>query len=287
MECRLGGTRVHCHPLLLLLLLLAIRLGMGAALWPLMLSLTCHEAAHLLAARLLGVRVEQLNLMPFGGAAMPANVYTLSPFQLLLVAAAGPMANLLLLVVAAALTQWGVLSPVAALELLRINLALMLFNLLPALPLDGGRMLYAITARRLGRARSVALGILMGRIVAVVLIMATIHSFIVTRQCNLSWIACALFIASSAAEERRALSDLRAISLLNALKAVREPIAVRLCAVDSGCRALRALRGASPDAATLFAVYHDDHLTTFTDERVLLNLALDDREALVGDAIQA
>ena len=65
-----------------------------------------------------------------------------------------------------ALTHWRVLSPMFALQILQANLILMLFNLLPALPLDGGRTLYALLSPVIGRERAVETGILMGRILA-------------------------------------------------------------------------------------------------------------------------
>ena len=285
MELRLGNTRLSAHPFLLLLPLLGFHLGLRAELTATLTALVIHEAAHMAAARLAGVRVEKLRLMPFGGAIQPGNVYTLSPGRLFAVAAAGPAGNLLALTVAAALVQWGVLAPEAALPHLRVNLALMLFNLLPGLPLDGGRMLYALTNGRLGRSRAVALGILLGRIIAAGLFALVLRGIAETGHWNVSLTACAIFIIASGPEERRALADLNIASPLNALRDVSGPIDLRICAVDEGCTALRALRRTSPDAATLYAVYRENHLAAFTDERALLDLALNDRDAVVGKAI--
>ena len=274
MSFNIGQTRVVLHPALALLVPLAALLGLKAALWPLALSLALHEAAHLAAARLMRVPVTELRLMPFGGAAQLGNLYALSPGRLLAIAAAGPAANLALLLTASALAQWGWLTLDAALSLLRVNLSLMLFNLLPALPLDGGRMLYALTCRRLGRRRAADLGIALGKALAAALAAVMLwHGFRAGRF-NLSLAACAVFIAASGPEERRALSDLNAYSLLNALKLSGGPIEMRLCAVDADCPALTALRHTAPDVATLFAVYEGGVLAAFTDERQVMNAAL-------------
>ena len=143
-ELRLAGVPVSIHPLMVLLPPLGMALGMKGDLASLLVSLTVHEAGHLMAARLSGVRVAGLSVMPFGCGIQLGNLYALSPGQVLSVSAGGPMASLGLLFVDAALAHWGLLSPAFALSLLRITLALLLFNLLPALPLDGGRMLYAL-----------------------------------------------------------------------------------------------------------------------------------------------
>ena len=286
MELRAAGTRIRVHPLMLLLPLLALRLHPGAAAGATALSLALHEAAHLAAARGMGVRVESLLLMPFGGQAVLGNLYALSPIQLFTVAAAGPAANLGLTLVAAALCQWGVIDPLRAGLFQRINLALMLFNLLPALPLDGGRMLYALTARQLGRARAAALGIRMGWATAAVLLLFALRGLHESGRFNLSLAACAVFLLASGPEERRALSDLRAASPLNALRDHRVPIGLTLCAVAADCPALDALRHAAPDAATLYAVYRGDRLAAFVDERALLNRAIEDPEASVASAME-
>ena len=141
---RLGDTNVRVHALALLMLALSFALGARAELAAMLTALFLHEGAHLLAARLLRVRVEGLDLMPFGGALTLENPYRLGRGQLLGVSLAGPLCNLLGLVAAAALAWWNVLPPLFALELMRFHTMLGAFNLLPALPLDGGRALYAL-----------------------------------------------------------------------------------------------------------------------------------------------
>ena len=281
----LGNTRLRAHGLMLLLPLLAAALGLRTELAVLGISLGLHEAAHLLTARALGVRVAQLRLMPFGGAAELENIYALAPGRLLAIAAAGPAVNAALVFAAAALCQWGVLSPALAMLALRLNLTLMLFNLLPALPLDGGRMLYALLAGALGRNRAVSLGIVTGRIVAVGLVALLIRGWLVTGRCNLSLAACALFIATSAPEERRALAQTRVTSPLNALKSYDRPLNLRLCAVSAELGALRALRHTARGEAMLYAVYRDGRLSALADERALLSAVLEDVEATVGDCV--
>lgn len=280
----IGQTLVRFHPLLLMMLPLSALLGMRQAIWPIALSLAVHEAAHLVAARLMRVRVTELTLLPFGGAARLGNLYALSPGQLLTIAAAGPAASLALALTAAALAQWRWLSPALALTLTRVNLSLMLFNLCPALPLDGGRMLYALTARRLGRDRAAAIGIAAGRGLAAFLLLAMPWGGMAAGRINLSLPACAVFILASLGDERKALCDLSAVTLLNALSRPGAPVEMRLCAVSADCGAMAALRRAAPDAATLYAVYRDGALSAFVDDRQLLSAALDSPAARVGDA---
>ena len=240
----------------------------------LLAALACHEAAHILAARLLRVGVSQLRLMPFGGAIALDNPYALSPGQLLGVAAAGPLGSLLALVCSAALAHWGVLPPRLTPALIRTNLALMLFNLLPALPLDGGRMLTALLSGRLGRRRAAEIGIALGRVLAAALAALSVWAWIAGGKLNLSFLLCATFILAAAPDERRALSGLSIRTMLNELTPLGDPVPAQLYAVSDRCPVRTALRAADPRALTLFAVYAGDRLTGFVDDRRLLAAAL-------------
>ncbi|MBQ9941623.1 MAG: hypothetical protein IJP03_01310, partial [Christensenellaceae bacterium] len=106
-------------------------------------ALALHEGAHAIMAAALGVRVEALVLQPFGCTARMESFVAVSPGKEAAMAAAGPAANM-----AAAAGCWAFAGAVASgpfLEaFLSANLALAAINLLPALPLDGGRILAAL-----------------------------------------------------------------------------------------------------------------------------------------------
>jgi len=129
-----------------------------------------HELGHALTARRFGVNTKDITLLPIGGVArlekMPDD-----PKEELLVAAAGPAVNVLIAgLLFAGLTLWGTLQPVADVsvvggnlfvQLLWVNVILVLFNLLPAFPMDGGRILRALLATRIDyvRATRIAAGV--------------------------------------------------------------------------------------------------------------------------------
>jgi hypothetical protein len=221
--------------------------------------------------------------MPFGCGIQMGNLYALTPGQVMAVSVGGPLASLALLFVDAALAHWGLLSPAFALSLLRVTLALLLFNLLPALPLDGGRMLYALTARPLGRDKAVKLGAWLGYATALVLLVGAIIMGIKAQRFNLTLPACAVFILKGIQDDREALRDARRASVLNALRRTNDPIPMCLCAVDESTPILKALRHAAPDAATLYAVYRSDRFEEFMDEGELVRKALICHAARVGD----
>jgi Zn-dependent protease len=123
-----------------------------------------HELGHALVARQLGVHVTGIELGFLGGAAKMANLPR-TPRHELLIAAAGPAVSLML---AGAGLGLGLAlgSPFVA-TLGWINLVIAGFNLIPALPMDGGRILRALLVPRFGYVRATDLAVTVARVAAV------------------------------------------------------------------------------------------------------------------------
>jgi stage IV sporulation protein FB len=133
-----------------------------------------HEFGHILMARRFGVRTPDVLLLPIGGVARLERIPEV-PRQELLIALAGPAVTLaivavlhLILTLGGSQAPIGQLSPVEPfLALLRdVNIYLLLFNLIPAFPMDGGRVLRAVLASRLGRVRGTRIAATLGQMFA-------------------------------------------------------------------------------------------------------------------------
>lgn len=123
-----------------------------------------HELGHALVARKLGVHVAGIELGFLGGAAKMANLPR-TPRHELAIAAAGPAVSLVL--GGAFLGLGGLLgSPFVAL-LGEINLVIAGFNLIPALPMDGGRILRALLVPRFGFVRATDIAVNVARVAAI------------------------------------------------------------------------------------------------------------------------
>jgi Zn-dependent protease len=118
-------------------------------------TVVLHELGHAMAARRYGIRTQDIILLPIGGVARLLGNPG-SAMEELVIALAGPAVNLILagsifavLQLASEPASVGVLGVLLS-TWLRINLGLLLFNLIPAFPMDGGRVLRAMLAMRVG-----------------------------------------------------------------------------------------------------------------------------------------
>lgn len=131
-------TALQVHPLFPGVVALALMTGRAGALIPL-LALLLHECGHLLFLMLFRKVPKQLTLTPLGGMLeLPDG--SVPPIQMFFIALGGPLVSLLCCLFSVAALTRGWLSPSFLQGFLRSNVLLLVFNLLPVLPLDGGRM---------------------------------------------------------------------------------------------------------------------------------------------------
>jgi len=137
-----------------------------------------HELGHALTARGFGISTRDITLLPIGGVArlekMPED-----PKQELLVAIAGPAVNLVLAgLLAIGLLGFGFFDQPISLSmvesniwvrLLTANVTLFVFNLIPAFPMDGGRVLRSLLSLRMGSVKATKIAANIGKGAAVLL----------------------------------------------------------------------------------------------------------------------
>ncbi len=179
-----------------------------------------HEFGHALTARRFGVNTRDIILSPIGGIARLDKLPE-KPVQEFLVAIAGPLVNISLVILLLPYLWWVgedvrtqlfalVLDPegnffqdqVQPLDyfvfiLLLINLTLAVFNLLPAFPMDGGRILRSLLSIRMTRVRATQIAAYIGQGFAIILLVASFFSG------NLFQAFIAIFIFSTALNEYR------------------------------------------------------------------------------------
>lgn len=102
-----------------------------------------HEMGHVIAALLAGVTVKSVQLLPFGGVAVIEDHGRLTASREIGIALAGPLQNGLMILMAYGLQQAGYGNSEFLTYFIQANAIIALFNLVPVLPLDGGKVLQA------------------------------------------------------------------------------------------------------------------------------------------------
>ncbi len=175
---RVAGIDLFLHPTFLLLM--AWTFASEPASWAFLVAaifgcVMLHEFGHALAAEALGIPTRSITLYFFGGIArldrMPR-----APGAELLITLAGPLVNVAIgLVLGLALWVEGVFAHGAvwtpltlfASNLMIVNFLLAAFNLVPAFPMDGGRILRALLTVKMGRAPATEIAASVGRVIAI------------------------------------------------------------------------------------------------------------------------
>lgn len=180
------GVYLHWTFALLISWIFMMHLASGKTAWEaiggvgfilaLFLCVVLHEFGHALTARRYGVKTRDITLLPIGGVARLESIPE-KPMQEFWVAVAGPAVNVVIAAILFVILlvadgssevagmrwfQGGFLA-----QLMWVNLFIVAFNLLPAFPMDGGRVLRSLLAMRMGRRRATVIAANIGQMMAI------------------------------------------------------------------------------------------------------------------------
>jgi Zn-dependent protease/predicted transcriptional regulator len=244
-----------------------------------------HELGHALAARRFGIGTKDITLLPIGGVArldrIPEN-----PKQELIVALAGPAVNVVLALLF--LIGSSALSGIPSLPnfddfgsgvlegLMWVNVYIIAFNMLPAFPMDGGRVLRAILAMRMNYVRATTIAATIGQGMAWLIGIAGLFS-------NPFLVPIALFVWMGAAQEAGAV---RMKSSLEGVT-VDDVMMTDFRALTSSCTLARAVEHVLAGFQQDFPIVEDNKpIGILTRSDLLTALAHQGRDASVVDAMQ-
>ena len=203
------GIAINIHVTFFLLLALVLP---GGVRWVFLVAMvfvfvTAHELCHSLVAKAFGVYVKEITLLPIGGIASMGRMPD-KPVQELAISLAGPLFNIAVIAVffypmKAVLGDEVLFAhystatwPLTFAYVYWINLVLAGFNMLPAFPMDGGRILRSLLAMKLGNLKATRIAAGLGHVFAV------IFAGIGIINLNIVLIAIGLFIYISASSEK-------------------------------------------------------------------------------------
>jgi Zn-dependent protease len=213
-----------------------------------------HELGHSLTARKFGLEVASITLLPIGGMAAMRTLPK-KPGQELLIALAGPAVSLVLAVIFGCATYYlyGLMAlqafakaPLLG-QLAYINVILAMFNLLPAFPMDGGRIVRSLLWMKFGFVRATTLAAHLGQGLAIVMFFLAINH-------NYMLILVAVFVYLGAMAEGRAAQWRGILGQIPAAEAMRTRL-VRVAPNDTIGQASQLMMHAGQDH---FPVFHNE-----------------------------
>lgn len=215
---KISSVKILLSPWLLILIVLFALADMIGKVLLIFSAVLWHELAHAWVAINLGIKVGEIELLPFGGVARIEGLGIIGSRQEIMIAAAGPVASLVLAATSyIGLGYGGTWADVWEFYC-RANMMLAIFNLLPGLPLDGGRILRAWLGVYMdyGKATLIAAGV--SKWISGCLLMVVIYEYTLNSTINLTFLVAALFLYTTATSEVK-VAGFRTLRILSRKKA--------------------------------------------------------------------
>ncbi|NLJ59612.1 MAG: hypothetical protein GX338_01555 [Firmicutes bacterium] len=202
------GAEIHINPFFVLVLLMYASVGLFLetifAFWVVLL----HELAHVVVARGLGYKVERIEMLPFGGVVQFDKPFDGTRRSEIAIALAGPVHNFIFAGLAFVLLGKEIVPPGFGKFIFELNLAMGLFNLLPAIPLDGGRVARAVLSDSIGMERATHVAVNIGRVLGFFILILGIYLVFAGRG-NIFLPSLGGFLMFAASRESEKVSYLR------------------------------------------------------------------------------
>ena len=134
---------IRIHPATYIFLLLLLITGFAAVVIPYLFAVILHELGHAFVAKKLGYKLNKIWILPYG-ACLSLDDFAFNPHDEIKIALAGPIVNICLIILTMSLWWIFPISYIYTYTFVISNFSLAIFNLLPAFPLDGARVLIGI-----------------------------------------------------------------------------------------------------------------------------------------------
>lgn len=169
MTIYIGGIQYKIDFFFVAIIVLASMGGLYYDIIGCILALCIHEAGHLICGHLMNLSVESVEILPFGGRITIGNLDQVSIETELVTILAGPMANFAFSFFLLFLLSQDMILPEMGQGIVRYQLMVGLFNMIPALPLDGGRVFMLWLRKNMNFINSIRIASKMGMFLAMTL----------------------------------------------------------------------------------------------------------------------
>lgn len=271
--CSLGDTVIYLHAATLLFAAYMIAVGQGKLLIISIISIFLHEMGHCAAALLAGYPAPEIEITPLGALMrLDDELYGTKGLRLLMLAA-GPMVSLLLCCCAVWLTKNNVLSVDTGRICFSSNLSFFVGNLLPVLPLDGGRILALLLSCFLPLNSSKKIMRILGTVSGLLFVVLNIYMALANLGWNLSCClaGCVMIYAANAGTTSAALEEMRMLMDRKIRFEVCGALPCRWVVVSGNVSLRKALTYLAPRAYTMFLLKDiDQGYLQWVDEETLI-----------------
>lgn len=169
---------VYISPTIFLLIFFAWVIGKAQELLILIAVVSIHELSHILAAKFCGMKVEKTLLTPIGMAARINYTSSRNSAHEIIVHAAGPFSNVLMVGIGYIINSCFLDNSERMSFFILANISILCLNILPVLPLDGGRIFKSILLCNLGYKRTINIFFILSRIISVILMGVGIYQLL-------------------------------------------------------------------------------------------------------------
>ncbi len=277
------GCAIRVHPLFIITLSLLCIGGESAFVLAFCFTLLLHEAAHCLCALYFHLPIIQIELTPFGGSMQIHQIESLPSGKSFFLSCAGPLCNALLSAVSLFISWRYALYSGYLLYFIQCNVFMLFLNLLPVLPLDGGRMLLALLSRYFDRIKVLRILLIISRLLSAVLIVTGFFLM----QFSLVMLSCYLLYAA-AIEERTGVSRYLAAFISRRVRFEKhKTLPVQSLCAASTLPVSLLIPHLRPGAYHIIEVLQEDTLTHLgrLSEDTLLSAVLDQSHATLGELL--
>lgn len=260
--------KIPIHPTFILLFLWFLLSGAVLEFFILIGVVLIHELGHYVVAKKLGYKLNGFYLAPYG-VALNYKDGKFLPYDEVKIALTGPIANLTLSFCLVGL--WWLFPSVYSFtyQIAYFSLFLALFNLLPAYPLDGGRVLVSALSEKLGRKRALKISIAFNIVFCVIFFVG----FVITCFINYNpTLALMVVFLLGGIMESKFESKYESINLFN--KKIKDFSHVKSLAVGEQVTLGELMRAIDSSKLTLFYILYADGKTRILSEKSVLSLCM-------------
>lgn len=170
-------NKFKIHPLNYVLMIIVALAGLYKEFLIIFFIIIVHELGHLTAALVYKWKVKSINIYPFGGCVNFSESINRPLYQELVIMLAGPFTQMILFFIVFLFMRLGLVSYKFYLLFKNYHFSILFFNLLPAIPLDGGRLLNIILCYLSPYKKSLKITVYFSYIIFLVLIIINHHNF--------------------------------------------------------------------------------------------------------------